>query len=73
MPQPDQRSKLATGFDWASRVTTIGLEFALPPIAGYEIDRIWKTIPLFTLLLMLLGFAVGMMHILRIAGKISKP
>ncbi|MFO0910545.1 MAG: AtpZ/AtpI family protein [Isosphaeraceae bacterium] len=61
------RSKLSIGIDWASRVTTVGLEFALPPLMGAFLDRWWGISPVATLLGAVLGFAVGMMHLLKIA------
>lgn len=67
MSQPERRSSLSVGVEWASRVSSIGMEFALPPLAGAYIDHRAGTTPLLTLLGVVLGFAVGMMHILRIA------
>lgn len=69
MSQPDRRSALAIGVEWASRVSTIGLEFALPPLAGAYCDQRAGTSPWLTLLGVLLGFVVGMWHILRIARQ----
>ncbi|MDR3635079.1 MAG: AtpZ/AtpI family protein [Isosphaeraceae bacterium] len=67
MSQPERRSNLSVGIEWASRVSTVGLEFALPPLAGAYCDHRAGTTPWLTLLGVVLGFAVGMMHILRIA------
>ena len=53
--------------EWASRVSTVGLEFALPPLGGAYLDSRAHTEPWLTLLGAFLGFAVGMFHILRIA------
>ena len=39
MNQPEPRSILSVGMQWASRVSTIGLEFALPPLMGVGLDR----------------------------------
>jgi hypothetical protein len=66
------RTPLSVGVMWASRVTTVGLEFALPAFAGLYLDRHWGTKPAGTLVGAILGFAVGMMHILRIAKEGSK-
>jgi F0F1-type ATP synthase assembly protein I len=63
------RSSLAVAVQWASRVTTVGLEFALPALLGVGLDRWWKTAPLATVVGAVLGFAVGMMHILRLARE----
>jgi ATP synthase protein I len=67
--QPEPRSILSVGMQWASRVTTIGLEFALPPLMGAGLDRWWKTSPLATIIGAVVGFAVGMVHLLRIARE----
>jgi ATP synthase protein I len=67
--QPEPRSTLSIGMQWASRVTSIGLEFALPPLLGVGLDRWWRTSPLVTIIGAVLGFAIGMMHILRIARE----
>jgi F0F1-type ATP synthase assembly protein I len=47
----------------------VGLEFALPPLVGVYLDRFWSLRPLATILGVLLGFAVGMLNILRIARE----
>lgn len=60
---------MSIGFDWAGRVTTLGLEFALPPLAGVYLDRWWGSSPVATLVGAVLGFAVGMMHLLRLARQ----
>jgi len=72
VPQPERRSSLSVGMEWASRVSTIGLEFALPPLAGAGLDRWWGSSPWATVIGAVLGFAVGMMHVLRIAGAETK-
>jgi F0F1-type ATP synthase assembly protein I len=53
-------------------VTTVGFEFVLPPLAGALLDRRYATGPLGILAGAVLGFVVGMMHILRIAREGTK-
>ena len=73
MQRPEEsRSILAVGFDWAARVTTIGLEFALPPLAGALIDGRFGTTPWATVAGAALGFAVGMAHVLRLSRELAK-
>jgi len=66
-PVPD--SALGLGLTLAYRGMTLGLEFALPALAGRAADRHWGTGPLLTLLGATLGFAVGMWHLLRITAE----
>lgn len=68
----EPRSSLAVGMQWASRVTSVGLEFVLPPLAGALLDRRFGTGPLALLAGAVLGFVVGMMHILRFAREGTK-
>jgi len=65
----EPRSNLSIGMDWASRVTTVGLEFVVPPLIGHGLDRWWGTSPAALLVGAVLGFAVAMMNILRIARE----
>ena len=65
----EPRSNLSVGMEWASRVTTVGLTFVVPPLAGHLLDLWWKTSPGALLVGAVLGFAVGMMNILRIARE----
>ncbi|MBX6316306.1 MAG: AtpZ/AtpI family protein [Isosphaeraceae bacterium] len=58
---------------WASRLTTLGLEFALPPLGGFYLDRWWKTSPWMTLIGAFLGFAAGMLGLLRIVRERPEP
>ena len=52
---------------WAYRVSALGLEFSLPALAGYVVDRRWDTAPTATLLGAGLGFAMGLYHLIQIA------
>jgi len=54
---------------WASRISTIGLEFALPPLIGVGVDRWLHCQPLGVIIGAILGFLVGMFHILKIAKE----
>jgi F0F1-type ATP synthase assembly protein I len=53
--------------EWSSRLTTIGLEMVLPTVGGYGLDRVWGTLPVFLILGMILGLAVGMWHLMQLA------
>ncbi len=73
MSGPDQRSPLSIGIGWASRISALGFEFSLPPLAGYGVDRWLGSDPIGILVGMIIGFLVGMMHLLRMARDSSKP
>jgi ATP synthase protein I len=70
---PEPRTPLSQGILWASRITSLGLEFSLPVVGGYYFDRWWNTSPAATLVGLVLGFATGMVHVLRIAREGTKP
>ena len=70
MSRPDEsRSKIAVGMDWATRATSIGLEFVIPALFGAYLDQKIGSSPLCVLLGAFLGFGMGMIHILRIARE----
>jgi len=66
LKQPEGRSFVAAGAEWVSRITTLGLEFALPTWGGYALDRWLGTRPLATLAGAILGFTALMIHLFRI-------
>jgi F0F1-type ATP synthase assembly protein I len=61
------RSSLSVGLEWASRITSVGLTFALPPLLGAALDRWWGTSPVALLVGAVLGFAAGIMQTLQLA------
>jgi ATP synthase protein I len=69
--KPDGRSALSIGMDWGTRVTTIGLEFALPAFLGFFLDRWWSTAPWMTILGAFLGLGIGMVQLVRLATELS--
>ncbi len=69
--RPESRSSLALGMEWASRVTTIGLMFALPAVVGYGVDSWLHTIPVATITGAVLGFAAGMSNAVRMARQFA--
>ncbi len=78
MPQPDNRrrgtgpSALSTGLQWATAITTIGLEMALPPLFGAWVDRHFGTGFLWTLILAVLGFVVAMRHLWDLSKRLNR-
>lgn len=67
MAGSEPRSPLSAGLEWSSRIGTLGLEFVVPALLGHYLDGRMGTNPVGLLVGMTLGFAAGMMHILRIA------
>lgn len=71
VPQEPDRpslSPLSAGITWAYRITSVGLEFVLPAVAGHFLDRRWDSAPIATLVGAILGFSVGMYHLIQIAS-----
>jgi F0F1-type ATP synthase assembly protein I len=66
---PDDRSPMTIALEWSARLMTIGLEMALPAAGGYWLDLRTGTSPLFVITGVILGFAVGMWHLLQIARQ----
>ncbi|WP_339728203.1 AtpZ/AtpI family protein [uncultured Gimesia sp.] len=71
MPLPDRQShsSLAEAHRWVSRLTTVSLEMALPAFLGNWLDKKWGTTPWLAAIGALLGFALGMTHLLRMAKE----
>jgi hypothetical protein len=68
--QPESPSPLSVGLEWASRITTIGLEFVLPMVLGYGVDSWLGTTPAGTLAGAVLGFALGIWQTIRMTQKL---
>lgn len=68
---PKPRSPLGVGLELASRITTVGLEFALPAVIGFAVDYWLHSTPVGTLIGAFLGFAVGMLHAVRMAKDLA--
>ncbi len=51
----DDRSPVATAYQWVSRITVVALLMVLPGLAGYWLDQKLGTAVLF----MLVGFGLG--------------
>ena len=49
---------MARGIYWASQVSTLGLEVALPAAGGYWLDQRWGTKPWLTIAGSVLGIIV---------------
>ena len=70
-PQRRQSSGLAVGMYWATRISGIGFEMAVPAGIGFWLDRLWGTSPWLVVVGACLGFAVAMLDIVKLARQIG--
>ena len=70
---PERRSPMAIAAEWSARMTTIGLEMALPALGGYWLDGRIGTTPVFVIIGALLGVAVGMLHLIQMVRQQEPP
>lgn len=68
---PGRRESISAAMTWASRITSIALEMALPPLFGSWLDRRWGTGYALLIVGGVLGFVLGMMHLVRLAADAS--
>jgi hypothetical protein len=68
----DDRSPMAVGLEWSTRLITIGLEMAIPIVGGYWLDRRVGTLPLFICLGALVGVAIAIWQFILIAKELSR-
>jgi ATP synthase protein I len=66
----DSRSTFSLGIAWASTITTIGLEFTLPMLLGYGLDRLLGSVPIATMVGVVLGLVLGMLHTVRLGQQL---
>lgn len=71
-PAPEPPTPMAAGFRWASRIAGLGIELAVPTLAGLAVDRFAGSSPWGILIGATIGFAVGMFHLLKIAREGSR-
>jgi len=65
---PQGRSPYAVGYEWSTRISTIALEMALPPVFGMWLDSRCGTLILFTVLGAMFGMTTALIHLIQI-GK----
>lgn len=54
--------------EWVSRIMTISLEMALPALLGHWADRWLETKLVFLVLGVILGFSLGVWHLVKLAA-----
>ncbi len=73
MDRREPESVAAKAMNWTARITSIGLEFALPPVLGQWLDSRFGTRPWLALSFAVFGFVAGMTHTIAIAKTAVKP
>lgn len=69
----DGRTAVARGYVLSTRVTSIGLQMALPPLAGWWADGKFNTAPWLLILGAMLGFSVSLLELIKLAKESEKP
>jgi ATP synthase protein I len=65
----DGRPPMVAAMWWVQQITSIAVEMALPAWLGHWADERWKTEPWLVGVGAFLGFAVAMLHLLRLANQ----
>jgi ATP synthase protein I len=63
----DGRNAVARGYVVSTRVTSIGMQMALPPLIGWWVDSKLNTEPWFLIIGGILGFTVSLLELIRLA------
>ena len=61
----DDRPPMAVAMEWVGRLTTVGLEMSLPPLAGWWADNRLGSEPWLLIVGGVLGFVTGFTHLLH--------
>jgi hypothetical protein len=71
--KPESRSALSVGYYWCARVTTMGLEFVIPAMLGFGLDRWLKTSPWITVIGAFFGLGLFTSQVFRLAKELAPP
>jgi F0F1-type ATP synthase assembly protein I len=63
----DDRAPMAKAMDWVARITTAGMTFGIPVLAGYWLDQKCGTSYLLTIAGFVLGMFAGGWQLMKIA------
>jgi F0F1-type ATP synthase assembly protein I len=67
----DDRSAMAKAMSLVSQITAIALMMVLPALVGYFVDRGISTLPLFTVIGMLLGLAAAIYQLVKLVAALE--
>ena len=70
---PDDRMALARAYDRATRVATIAIGMAVPPLVGHFADDRFGTRVVFTVLGAVFGLTYGIWHLMKLADPKRTP
>ncbi|MFV0443869.1 MAG: AtpZ/AtpI family protein [Planctomycetaceae bacterium] len=68
----DRRNAGAMCMYWVSRISSIGFQMAVPPLAGWWVDGRWGMSPWLMIVGAVVGFLSGMLAILKLASRFEK-
>jgi F0F1-type ATP synthase assembly protein I len=68
----DGRPPMVIAMWWVQQITSIAVEMALPAFLGHLADERWKTEPWLVAVGAFLGFAVAMLHLLKLAKQSAR-
>lgn len=57
---------------WATRISNIGFQMAIPPLVGWWADSRWGTAPWLLIAGAVFGFFSGMLAILKLSNSFAK-
>lgn len=61
----DDRSPVATAYQWATRIMVVAMEMVLPGLAGHWLDKRLGTVVLFLLIGLGLGCTAAIVHLVQ--------
>ncbi len=62
---PDDRSRQAVAYDWASQIISVSLGMALPGLLGFWLDKALGTKFIFVAIGAILGLVIGIRNLLE--------
>ena len=70
-PRDSLHSGIAKAMVWATRCSSVAMQFAVPPAAGLWLDHRYQTKPIGVCVGAVIGFAVGFRELLRLVRQMD--